>query len=181
MSKQVLAVLLVTGLAACGGQAATPEPSAETPSAPALEPIPPLDPNNIVSIAQGSHDHTTLVHALQAAGYVTGVANPGPLTVFAPTNAAFDALPAGTLDNLMKPENVSQLRHVLQHHVVPSTYEISALRDGQTLGMVDGTNETVHIDAAGHVKIGDANIVTSIRASNGIVHVIDKVLVPTRM
>src|SRR5678815_236068 len=175
MSKNVLAVVLFAALAACRGDAA-PDLSGEARTARAPDPIPPLDPNNIVSIAQGSRDHTTLVHALQAADYVTGVANPGPLTVFAPTNAAFAALPAGTVDDLMKPENVSQLRHVLQHHVVPATYEVASLHDGQVLGMVDGTNETVHI-VDGHLRIGDANVVTSIRASNGIVHVIDKVLV----
>lgn len=170
-----VAVLAIT-LAGCKNQSAepAPEPTPEPSS------MPPIDANNIVSIASASHDHTTLVAALRAADYVTGVANPGPLTVFAPTNAAFAALPAGTVDNLMRPANVSQLRHVLQHHVVPSVYPTTALTDGQVLGMVDGTNVTVHV-RDGHFMINDANIVASIRASNGIVHVIDKVLVPDHM
>jgi len=140
--------------------------------------MPPIDATNIVSIASHSPDHTTLVAALRAADYVTGVANPGPLTVFAPTNAAFALLPAGTVQTLLLPANVGQLRHVLQHHVIPSVYTTTELHDGQVLGMVDGTNVTVHV-RDGHTMVNDANIVTSIRASNGIVHVIDHVLVPT--
>lgn len=138
---------------------------------------PPLDPENIVSIASNSRDHTTLVAALRAADYVTGVANPGPLTVFAPTNAAFAALPAGTVDNLLKPENVADLRHVLQHHVAPAVYLADSFTDGQRLGMVDGTAVTMHI-RDGQPMLEDAKVIASIRASNGIIHVIDKVLVP---
>jgi uncharacterized surface protein with fasciclin (FAS1) repeats len=153
------------------------ESSTPAKAAPREEEIPPLDENNIVSIALKSRDHTKLVAALKAAQYVTGVSNAGPLTVFAPTDAAFDALPEGVLADLLKPENADRLRKVLQHHVVPSVYTAEGMRDGQNLGMVDGTNVTVHrTDST--VKIGDATIVASVRASNGIVHVIDGVLVP---
>lgn len=170
-------------LAGCGGQ---PDPGGQSQSAggataakeaPKPASLPPLDPNNIVSIALKSPDHSTLVAALQAADYVIGVANPGPLTVFAPTNAAFDLLPAGTVETLLKPENVGTLRHILQHHVIASVYTADALHDGDVLGMVDGTKVTV-TRKDGKIMIGDATIAASIRASNGIIHVIDKVLLP---
>jgi uncharacterized surface protein with fasciclin (FAS1) repeats len=184
MSKWIHALMIAAALSACSNQDEPVEPAEEGSSeetaarrAPQEEEIPPLDENNIVSIALKSQDHTTLVAALKAAHYVTGVSNAGPLTVFAPTNAAFDALPAGTVANLLKPENVDQLRKVLQHHVIPSVYTAEGLRDGQNLGMVDGTNITVHV-ADGKVKIGEATILASVRASNGIVHVVDGVLVP---
>lgn len=177
MLRIVSAFVIAASLCACGQQApATPDMPAARPAAP-VDNTPPLDHDNIVSIASRSADHTKLVAALRAADYVTGVANPGPLTVFAPTNAAFDALPAGTVENLLKPENVDQLRHILQHHVVPSVYTAESLRDGQDLGMVDGNHVTVHV-ADGHIKIDEANVVASIPASNGIVHVIDRVLLP---
>ena len=139
--------------------------------------IPVLDPQNIVSIALGSADHSTLVAAVTAADYVTGLSNPGPLTVFAPTNAAFDKLPAGTVETLLKPENISQLQHILQHHVIASVYTIDVLRDGYVLGMVDGKKVTIS-RKDGKVMVGDATITASIRASNGIIHVIDGVLLP---
>lgn len=171
-------VLLACVLTACGDHAST---SASSP-APAPTPVrqetpPPLDPDNIVSIAIGSKDHTTLVAALKAANYVTSVANPGPLTVFAPTDAAFAKLPPGTVESLVKPEKQANLREILKYHVTPSTYEASALKDGMTLGMANGKKTTIHV-VDGKVKIGDANVIASIRASNGIVHVIDAVLLP---
>jgi len=182
MFKSLAAIAILACLAACNsgsqsGEAAGAKSGAPAQSAPAKSNTPPLDPTNIVSIAVGSPDHTTLVAALKAADYVTGVSNPGPLTVFAPTNAAFAALPAGTVENLVKPENVAQLRHILQHHVVPSVYMAESFRDGQVLGMVDGTRVTVHVKD-GQVMIDDAKIVASVRASNGVVHVVDKVLLP---
>lgn len=183
MSKWIHAFMIAAALWACSNQEsaepAEEESTEETPAraAPQEEEIPPLDENNIVSIALKSQDHGKLVAALKAAHYVTGVSNAGPLTVFAPTDAAFDALPAGTVENLLKPENVDQLRKVLQHHVIPSVYTAEGLRDGQNLGMVDGTSVTVHV-ADGKVKIGEATILASVRASNGIVHVVDGVLVP---
>lgn len=181
MLRLISAASIAVTLVACGNQGA-PSGPAEQPQAAAETPpandTPPLDPENIVSIASRSNDHTTLVAALRAADYVTGVANPGPLTVFAPTNAAFAALPAGTVDNLLKPENVAQLRHVLQHHVAPAVYLADSFTEGQRLGMVDGTSVIMHI-RDGQLMVGDAKVVASIRASNGIIHVIDKVLVPT--
>ncbi|MFO0745882.1 MAG: fasciclin domain-containing protein [Myxococcota bacterium] len=132
----------------------------------------------MVSIAAASKDHTTLVAALKAADYVTAVSNAGPLTVFAPTNAAFDKLPKGTVEELVKPDKVDTLRDILKYHATTSTYETKSLKDGQTIGMANGQKVTIHVDAEGKVKVNDANIVASIRASNGIVHVIDGVLLP---
>ncbi len=138
---------------------------------------PPLEPNNIVSIAAGSKDHSTLVAALKAADYVKSVANPGPLTVFAPTNAAFDKLPAGTVETLLKSEQQPDLKEILKYHVTTSVYEQKDLKDGQQLAMANGKKVTIRV-VDGKVKVNDANIVASIRASNGIVHVIDAVLLP---
>lgn len=171
-----LALTLV--LAACTQDTAgTAAASPPRPTAPTRSDIPPLDPDNIVSIAVGSKDHTTLVTALKAANYVTSVANPGPLTVFAPTNAAFDALPPGTVAELLKPEKVTELREVLKYHVAPATFEQAALKDGMELGMANGQRARIRHEN-GKIRIGDATIVASIRASNGVVHVVDRVLLP---
>jgi uncharacterized surface protein with fasciclin (FAS1) repeats len=129
----------------------------------------------VVDVAAASEDHTTLVAALKAADYIDALRNPGPFTVFAPTNAAFDKLPPGTLDTLLKPENKAQLEKVLQHHVLLSTYEVKTLQDGQVLGMVDGKKATIHV-RDGKVMIDDATIVGSVRCGNGIVHVVDAVV-----
>lgn len=166
-------------LVACSQESASPAPggslaaaAVKTDTAP-----PPLDPTNIVSIAVGSKDHTTLVAALKAADYVKSIANPGPLTVFAPTNAAFDKLPAGTVDELVKPEKQAELREILKYHVAPATYEQQALKDGMDLGMANGKKARIQ-NKDGKVTINGATIVASIRASNGIVHVVDTVLLP---
>jgi uncharacterized surface protein with fasciclin (FAS1) repeats len=132
---------------------------------------------DVVKVAVGSPDHTTLVKALQAAGLVDALANAGPFTVFAPTNAAFDKLPKGTLDDLLKPANKSKLADILQHHVTLSALDAAVLQDGQSLGMVDGTNATIS-KKDGTTYIGDAKIVASVRASNGFVHVVDGVVLP---
>jgi len=140
---------------------------------------PPLDPDNIVSIAIGSKDHTTLVAALKAANYVTSVANPGPLTVFAPTDAAFGKLPAGTVEGLVKPEQQADLKEILKYHVAAAVYEAPALQamDGRQLAMANGKKVTIRF-VDGKLKINDATVVASIRASNGVVHVVDGVLLP---
>jgi uncharacterized surface protein with fasciclin (FAS1) repeats len=153
------------------------QPSAAAAPAKPVGNLPPIEANNIVGIASASPDHTTLVAALKAADYVTSVAGSGPLTVFAPTNKAFDALPPGTVEDLLKPENVDQLRNVLKYHVTTSALSAASFKDGQTIGMANGAKTTMHVEA-GKVSINDANIVASIPASNGMVHVIDVVLLP---
>ncbi|WP_028526782.1 fasciclin domain-containing protein [Runella limosa] len=132
---------------------------------------------DVVKVAVGSPDHTTLVKAVQAAGLVDALSNAGPFTVFAPTNAAFDKLPAGTVEDLLKPENKDKLKAVLEHHVMTSALAADFFQEGQSMGMVDGTNATFHVKG-NDVYIGEAKIVASIRASNGYVHVIDGVVVP---
>ncbi len=138
------------------------------------------DPNStptVVKVAVSSKDHTTLVAALKAVDLVTSLANAGPFTVFAPVNAAFDKLPAGTVDNLLKPENKDQLATILQHHVTVSTFKAENVTDGQKLGMVDGTTVTIGLKD-GKMTVDGHPVLASIQASNGIVHVIDAVLLP---
>jgi uncharacterized surface protein with fasciclin (FAS1) repeats len=132
---------------------------------------------NVVKVAVNSKDHSTLVKAVQAADLVNALSNNGPFTVFAPTNAAFDALPAGTVEELLKPENKDKLSDILYHNVQVAVYKTENLVDGQVITMFDGTPETIHIKD-GKYMIGDANILGSVMASNGIVHVTDKVLLP---
>ncbi|MBK9035789.1 MAG: fasciclin domain-containing protein [Myxococcales bacterium] len=156
---------------------AQPPPAAAPKAAPASS-MPPLDPTNIASIAMGSKDHTTLVAAVKAADYVPSIANSGPLTVFAPTNAAFEKLPPGTVEGLVKPDKQADLREILKYHVTTSVYETKDLKDGMTLGMANGAKVTIHVGADGQVSVNDAKVLASIRASNGIVHVIDTVLLP---
>lgn len=135
------------------------------------------DVKDVVDIAVGSPDHTTLVAAVKAADYVQSLKNPGPLTVFASTNAAFAKLPKGTVEGLLRPEKKGDLEKLLQYHVTPSTYEVRWLKDGQTLGQANGAKIKIAVKN-GKVTVNGANIVASIRASNGIVHVIDAVLLP---
>ncbi|MBL0233356.1 MAG: fasciclin domain-containing protein [Chitinophagaceae bacterium] len=133
---------------------------------------------DVVKVAVGSKDHTTLVAALKQAELVTSLSNAGPFTVFAPINAAFDKLPAGTVDNLMKDENKADLQNILQYHVTTSALKPDFFKDGQTLGMVNGDNITISIKDGKVVLNNSATIVASIQASNGMVHVIDGVLLP---
>lgn len=134
---------------------------------------------NVVKVAVGSKDHSTLVTAVQKADLVNALSNNGPFTVFAPTNAAFDALPPGTVDDLLKPESKEALADILQYHVYVGVLNKESLQDGQSLGMVNGMNATIHIQD-GKTLINDAAIVASVPASNGIVHVIDKVILPPK-
>ncbi len=132
---------------------------------------------NVVQVAIGSPDHTTLVKGVQAADLVNALSNAGPFTVFAPTNAAFDKLPAGTLEDLLKPENKDALANILEYHVSLGVYKADALEDGQVLGQVNGGNITIS-NKDGKLMIGNAAVIASIPASNGIIHVIDNVLLP---
>lgn len=132
---------------------------------------------NVVQVAIGSKDHTTLVTAVKAAELVDALSNAGPFTVFAPTNAAFDALPAGTVEDLLKAENKDKLTTILQYHVYVGVLKTDQLQDGQSLGMVDGGNVIIH-KKDGKMFVNDAEILASVPASNGIVHVISGVLLP---
>ncbi|HEY0039163.1 MAG TPA: fasciclin domain-containing protein [Flavisolibacter sp.] len=134
---------------------------------------------DVVKVAAGSPDHTTLVAAVKQAGLVDALSNAGPFTVFAPVNKSFESLPAGTVDDLMKPENKEKLADILQYHVYVGSLKTDLMQDGQTLNQVNGGNITISKSADGKVKVNNsANIIASIPASNGIIHVIDGVLLP---
>ena len=133
---------------------------------------------NIVQVASGSKDHTTLVAAVKAAELVDVLSNAGPFTVFAPTNDAFSKLPAGTVEGLLVPEKKEALQDILQYHVVVGVLQADALQDGQTIGMVNGGNVTVTKKDGKTMLNGTATIIASIPTSNGIIHVIDGVLLP---
>ncbi len=132
---------------------------------------------NVVQVAVASNDHTTLVAAVKAGELVDALSNAGPFTVFAPVNAAFDKLPEGTVENLLKPDQKEQLQDILQYHVAVGVYKIENLRDGQSLGMVNGKNVTFGV-SNGKVTINGAAVIGSVPASNGVVHIIDGVLLP---
>ena len=145
---------------------------------------------DIVDNAVNSKDHTTLVAAVKAAGLVPTLKSPGPFTVFAPTNEAFAALPAGTVDTLLKPENKPTLTKVLTYHVVPGRMDSTALMaaaaagggkatittvEGEPLIVMTGPNGVTVTDSKGgvaHVTVAD------VYQSNGVIHVVDKVLMP---
>ena len=139
-----------------------------------------LSQKNVVQVAVGSADHTTLVKAVQAAELVDVLSNAGPFTVFAPTNAAFDKLPAGTVEGLLAPEKKEDLADILQYHVSLGVFKAESLTDGQVIGQVNGGNITVSIKDGKVILNGTAMIVASVPASNGLVHVIDGVLLPPK-
>jgi len=138
---------------------------------------------NIVQNAVNSKDHTTLVAAVKAAGLVGTLESKGPFTVFAPTNAAFGKLPAGAVDSLVKPENKATLTKILTYHVVPGKLEASDLTDGKKLKTAEGEELTVK-KADGKVMIIDAKggsstvTISNVNQSNGVIHVVDTVLMP---
>lgn len=133
--------------------------------------------NNILNVAISSPDHTTLVAAVQAAQIEHILVNAGPLTVFAPTNEAFAALPEGTVETLLLPENKADLAKILTRHAAPGTYKEMYLKDGMTLYMATGDYLPVVV-TDGEYFVGGAKILGSVECSNGIVHVVDKVILP---
>jgi len=147
---------------------------------------------NIVQNAVNSKDHTTLVAAVKAAGLVPTLEGAGPFTVFAPTNAAFSKLPAGTVDTLLKPENKAKLTGVLTYHVVAGRMTaanlMKAVKDGGGQAMlktVEGEQLTVKQPSAGKLTITDAKggvstvTIPDVLQSNGVIHVVDTVLLPS--
>lgn len=136
---------------------------------------------NALRTAINSPDHTTLVAAVQAAGVENALVNVGPLTVFAPTNAAFEKLPAGTVEDLLKPENKGKLAYILKNHVAPSNYPIETLiknvERGRTLYMASGENVPVTREGD-DIYVGGTKIVASVKVSNGWVHIIEDVILP---
>lgn len=135
-------------------------------------------PKTVVDIAVGSPDHTTLVAAVTAAGLVETLSGAGPFTIFAPTNAAFAALPAGTVEGLLKPESKDQLTSILTYHVVSGNVMAADLTDGQIVTTLNGQELTVSI-ANGVVKINGATVTAAdLAGSNGVIHVVDGVILP---
>jgi uncharacterized surface protein with fasciclin (FAS1) repeats len=138
---------------------------------------------NIIQNAVNSKDHTTLVAAVKAAGLVETLEGKGPFTVFAPTNAAFGKLPAGTVDSLVKPENKATLTKILTYHVVAGKLDASDLTDGKKLKTVEG-EELIVKKADGKIWIIDAKgdqsmvSISNVHQSNGVIHVVDTVLMP---
>ena len=134
---------------------------------------------NIVDTAVANGNFKTLAAALGAAGLVTTVSGPGPFTVFAPTDAAFAKLPAGTLENLLKPENKDQLTSILTYHVVAGKVMAADVVKLSQAKTVNGKMLMVKVHG-GNVMINDAKVTsTDIAASNGVIHVIDSVVLPT--
>lgn len=136
---------------------------------------------NALQVAKSIEDFSTLVAAIEAAGVENSVVNVGPLTIFAPVNAAFDKLPEGTVANLLLPENKSQLAFILTNHVAPANYPDTQLakeaRKGRKLYMASGKYLVVE-DKEDGLYVGGTKILKTVQVSNGWIHVIDNVLVP---
>jgi uncharacterized surface protein with fasciclin (FAS1) repeats len=180
ISRKIVAVGLASSLfvlAACGDD----EESTEATTAPTVAATTPVTDEamaegDIVAVASANPSFSTLVAAVGAAGLVETLQGPGPFTVFAPTNDAFAALPAGLVDALLLPENKDALTQILTYHVVSGQVLAADVVAGD-VPTVQGTNITITTD--GGVKIFDANVVqTDVMATNGVIHVIDQVLVP---
>jgi len=182
MSKKIfLALMIAAAFTSCnnkGTEQSSTTDESSTPAAGQSAVQDDMSQKDVVKVAVGSKDHTTLVAALKAAEYVDVLSNAGPFTVFAPTNDAFGKLPAGTVEGLVKPEKQKDLRNILEYHVTTSALKEEWLKDGMSIGMVNGSNVKVTKGADGKIKINDANVLASVPASNGMVYVIDGVLLP---
>jgi uncharacterized surface protein with fasciclin (FAS1) repeats len=167
-----MASVLMFGTFAC-----TPQAEAPVEEQAPVEEVAPA--NDIVAVAQSAGTFTTLVAAVEAAGLTETLMGPGPYTVFAPTDEAFAKLPEGTVENLLLPENLEQLKAILLYHVVSGSVmaaDVVTLNEATT---VNGANISIAVGDAGVVLNGSTNVVTTdISASNGVIHVIDSVLMP---
>jgi uncharacterized surface protein with fasciclin (FAS1) repeats len=133
---------------------------------------------DIVDTAVAAGDFSTLAAALQAAGLVETLKGEGPFTVFAPTDAAFEKLPAGTVESLLEPENIDQLTAILTYHVVPGAIKADRVMSLTEAATVNGQSVSIEVERS-NVKIGEATVVLAdIEAANGVIHVIDAVLLP---
>jgi uncharacterized surface protein with fasciclin (FAS1) repeats len=185
--RKLLAPLAIVGLlVSCGGDdsdvtpsteaASTEETTTEAPVEETTTEAPAEEATDIVAIASGNEDFSTLVAAVAAAGLVETLQGEGPFTVFAPTNAAFAALPAGLVDKLLLPENKDLLVKILTYHVVSGTVLAADVAAGD-VPTVEGQNITITTDMG--VKVNGATVTaTDIIASNGVIHVIDAVILP---
>lgn len=133
---------------------------------------------NIVQVASGSKDHTTLVAAVKAANLVDALSNTGPFTVYAPTNAAFDKLPKGTVEGLLEPEKINDLKGILEYHTYVGVLKTEYFSDGQQFEQVSGQKITITLKDNKVFVNGTAEIIATIPTSNGVIHVINGVLLP---
>ena len=192
MKKLLLAAAVSTSLlGACASSMNQPMASSSSSmSAPMVGGAAMFPSKDIIDNAVNSRDHTTLVAAVKAAGLVDTLKSPGPFTVFAPTNASFAALPAGTVDTLLKPENKSMLTNVLTYHVVPGRVDAAALSqqiragNGRALLKTASGGTLVATMSGSNVLITDAKgasatvTIADVYQSNGVIHVVNKVLLP---
>lgn len=159
----------------------TVEPTTEeetTATEPTTEEPAPTDTGTIVEVASGDESFSTLVQAIEAAGLAETLSSEGPYTVFAPTNDAFEALPEGTLDQLLQPENQETLTQILAYHVLPQEVPAADVAPGD-VDTVAGAPITITVDDAGNVMVNEATVTqTDVEASNGVIHAIDQVLLP---
>ncbi len=183
MQKKILSMVVAAACSAIiftacnSGETKTAEAAPETAT---KEPVAPVAAKDVVDVAIGSPDHTTFVAAVTAAGLVETLKGAGPFTIFAPTNAAFTALPAGTVEGLLKPESKAALTNILTYHVVSGAVKAADLKDGQKVKTLQGEELTVSIKD-GKVMINGANVTAAdLTGSNGVVHVIDAVLMPKK-
>ena len=184
MKLRVVAISLIASLAlvACGSDAKTPTDTAEDTavesSVEATETTMAAEAGDIVAVAAGNPDFSTLVAAVKAAGLVETLQGAGPFTVFAPNNAAFEALPAGLVDKLLLPENKDTLVKILTYHVVAGKVMAADVAAGD-VPSVEGSNITVTVDAGTVTLNGSSKVIaTDVAASNGVIHVIDAVILP---
>lgn len=140
--------------------------------------VDPTSKPNIVQTAAGSEQHSTLVAAVKAAGLADALSNAGPFTVFAPTNEAFDKLPQGTVDNLLKPANKADLSNILEYHTYVGSLNTNLLRDGQEFEQVNAQKIKISRQGDKIIVNGNAEIIATIQTSNGIIHVVNNVLLP---
>jgi uncharacterized surface protein with fasciclin (FAS1) repeats len=197
-SLLVAGALTTVSFVACNETSTKTEDAKTDTTTAVMEPVKPVEEKgimvgganmvpskDIVDNAAGSADHTTLVAAVKAASLVETLKGAGPFTVFAPTNEAFAKLPAGTVDNLLKPENKATLAKILTYHVVAGAFKSTDLKDGQKLKTVQGEELTIHYKdnkwMVHDAKGGMANItIADVISSNGVTYVIDAVLMPKK-
>ena len=183
--KKSIIILGLVGLAlvSCKKNETTTTDSATTTEAvgQGQEAVLDVDSNpTVVQLAAKNPDLSTLVTAVKAANLTTSLSNAGPFTVFAPLNSAFEKLPAGTVEGLLKPEQADALSDVLGYHTYVGVIKEENMTDGQSLGMVNGKNIKITIVDGKPVINGKAKIVATVPASNGIVYAIDEVLLPEK-
>ena len=185
ISKMLVILLGVWILSACGsnpqsGASASDETATSHPLGQASV-SDDVSAKNILQVAIGSEAHSTLVAAVQAAQIEHVLVNAGPLTVFAPTNDAFAALPEGTVENLLKPENKQALATILTRHAAPGSFNVEGLkkeaRKGRKIYMATGDYLEVVVDGE-EITVGGAKVIGTIQTSNGIINVVDKVILP---